>query len=412
MTRRTSIRELDGRRPWRVVHVDTVHPWDDVRIYHKECRTLARAGWEVHLIAGASVQSLPSDGLVRVQVLPRKSSAWGRAPIQFRALRTSFRLQPDVLHFHSPELIPCMLAVKFLYPSCKVVFDMHENVLALPETRNLGPPAVRRLLRLGLLVLLRLAERTFDAIIIAEESYQRLLRAPGVLVRNYPIVPSSSPIRLPREKQRCGELPPQLVYFGSVSERRGLRIMLEAVGYLRDWGAAVRLDVLGPFAAGTDRDLALTFCADHHLDNWVFFSDGRVPHAEGLRRIAAADVGLCVLQPDPNYVASLPTKLFEYMMMGVPAVVSDFPLWRAIVQDADCGIAVDPTDPGAVARGVKSLLDDPERRTRMGENGRQAVLDKYNWETESRRLLRLYENMGPSPSTEAETACRSVGTNR
>jgi len=379
--------------PFRVLHLDTVHPWDDVRIYHKECRSLAQSGYEVHLIACPSVQPPSSDGLVRVKILPRAKSRFGRLPAQFQALRIFLHSRPDIVHFHSPELVPLMLAVKFLYPSCKVVFDMHENVVVLPETRRVGPPALRGLLRLGLRGLLRLAERTFDAIIIAEESYQRLLRVPGVVVRNYPIVPSLSSTTPRHKKQRNGEPPLKLVYFGSVSECRGLRIMLEALRLLRNWRLPVHLDVLGPFAAKTDRDLALGFRAEHHLDNAVSFSDGRIPHEEGLRRIAAADIGLCVLQPDPNYVESLPTKLFEYMKMGVPAIVSDFPLWRAIVQDADCGIAVDPTDYETLARAIASLAEDLPRRLRLGENGRRAVLDKYNWESEARRLLDLYEDL-------------------
>ena len=78
------------------------------------------------------------------------------------------------------------------------------------------------------------------------------------------------------------------------------------------------------------------------------------------------------------------------MAAGVPVVASDYPVWHEFVEGAGCGVLVDPRDPEAVAAAVSSLLDDPERAAAMGANGRQAVLDRYNWTSEGAELLRLY----------------------
>ena len=90
-----------------------------------------------------------------------------------------------------------------------------------------------------------------------------------------------------------------------------------------------------------------------------------------------------------------PNKLFEYMAAGLPVVASDFPAWRDIVEGNDCGICVDPTDPVAIAGAIEQLADQPERRRQMGANGRRMVLEKYNWEAESRRLLDAYARLIP-----------------
>jgi glycosyltransferase involved in cell wall biosynthesis len=89
----------------------------------------------------------------------------------------------------------------------------------------------------------------------------------------------------------------------------------------------------------------------------------------------------------------MPTKLFEYMATGLPVIASNFPHWKEILEDNHCGLVVDPLNPKEIARAIEYLLDHPEEASRMGENGRQAVKDKYNWEEEGKKLLDLYERL-------------------
>jgi glycosyltransferase involved in cell wall biosynthesis len=85
--------------------------------------------------------------------------------------------------------------------------------------------------------------------------------------------------------------------------------------------------------------------------------------------------------------------MFEYMGLGVPAVVSNFDLYRAVVEGHNCGIAVDPTDPHAIAEAIRRLIENPEIARAMGENGRRAVIERYNWATEKDKLLQLYDEL-------------------
>jgi len=97
--------------------------------------------------------------------------------------------------------------------------------------------------------------------------------------------------------------------------------------------------------------------------------------------------------PRPNYVDAWPTKMFEYMARGLPVVCSNFPLWSDIVGGADCGIAVDPRDATAIADAIRRLNEDPELSRRLGENGRRAVAERYNWEAELVKLEALYRQV-------------------
>ena len=109
------------------------------------------------------------------------------------------------------------------------------------------------------------------------------------------------------------------------------------------------------------------------------------------RLLARARLGLAVLHPTRAYLEVLPTKVFEYMSAGIPVIASNFPLWSELVEGNSCGLVVDPTDPSAISRCIEYLLTHPAEAEEMGRRGRQAVLDRYNWEAEGRKLVDMYE---------------------
>jgi len=100
---------------------------------------------------------------------------------------------------------------------------------------------------------------------------------------------------------------------------------------------------------------------------------------------------MLTLHPTRNHLDALPVKLFEYMSAGIPVIASDFPLWRRIIEDAECGLLVDPEDPEAIAAAMLWMVEHPEQAQYMGRCGREMVIRKYNWNTEAEKLVRLYE---------------------
>ena len=94
---------------------------------------------------------------------------------------------------------------------------------------------------------------------------------------------------------------------------------------------------------------------------------------------------------------SLPVKLFEYMGAGLPIIASDFPFWRKTLEGIDCAIFVNPRNPKEIANAIEFLLANPSTAETMGLNGQSAVLARFNWDSEARKLVDLYSNLVPSP---------------
>ena len=104
------------------------------------------------------------------------------------------------------------------------------------------------------------------------------------------------------------------------------------------------------------------------------------------------------IQPwPPNHVLSTPNKLFESLAAGVPVVSSDFPARRRILMDdpdGPLGAVCDPTDPDAIATAIRSIIElGPAARAELGRRCLRAARDRWNWETESARLVKLYASL-------------------
>lgn len=118
-----------------------------------------------------------------------------------------------------------------------------------------------------------------------------------------------------------------------------------------------------------------------------------MPHEENIKHLLDADCGLVCFQPAPNQINAMPRKMFEYMAASLPVIASNFSLWKEIIEGNKCGICVDPLNPKEIAKAIDYLIEHPQDARRMGENGRKAILEKYNWENESVKLLNLYDKL-------------------
>ena len=96
-----------------------------------------------------------------------------------------------------------------------------------------------------------------------------------------------------------------------------------------------------------------------------------------------------------SYRWSMPNKLFEYMMAGIPVVASDFEEMGRVVREEGVGTVCDPDDPQSIAAAVRAIVDDPEAEARFRAATRVAIT-RYNWDHEEQKLLALYRRLEPA----------------
>ena len=131
-----------------------------------------------------------------------------------------------------------------------------------------------------------------------------------------------------------------------------------------------------------------------NIDSWNKVEYlGYLNHEDVAQLYKDSDVGLCILKNTPNIYYSWPIKLFEYMEAGLPIVCSDFPIWKDIVEGNGCGIAVPYDDMAGAVKAVQYFCGHPDIATRMGENGKRAVREKYNWQREEKKLFKIYKHL-------------------
>lgn len=120
---------------------------------------------------------------------------------------------------------------------------------------------------------------------------------------------------------------------------------------------------------------------------------GKINRVEVNKLFGSSRAGLLVYQPARNHMEAMPNKLFEFMAAGLPVIASDFPLWKSIIDEAQCGLTVDPNDVDAVRKACEKLLNDTDSGQQMGRNGRKKIVESFNWDIESKKLLDLYANI-------------------
>lgn len=355
----------------RALVVTIVHHPEDSRIRGRQIPALVNEGWTVTYAApftGYDVTREPVPG-VDLLDLPR---AVGRHRLSaIRAARATLRQhgpQHDVVILHDPELLLATQGIR-LPP---VVWDVHEDTPATVVLKPWLPRPARSVARFGARALERWADRRHH-LILAEHAYQGRFRRQHVVVPNTVVVPD--------EVEPAGDS--EVVYIGHLSHARGARDLIRLGEILRERaGGSLQLRLIGHADSDTESDLAAAASAG------VLRWDGFLPVAEALGALRGALAGLSLLHDQPNYRASMPTKVIEYMAYGVPVVSTPLPLVRGLLETSGAGILVPFQDPAAAARAVLTLRDDPDTRQRMGRAGHAIAAQQYDWRPQARAFTR------------------------
>lgn len=385
----------------------------DIRV-EKEARTLLKAGHELSLLS-LGVNGKPGEEVVegikviRTELLPPKKMlrhAWDDFRFTFNFIdpfwkKALFKAveqeKPQALHIHDLPLVKTGLSVARAF-NIPLVADLHENY---PEalkawragwkgkiTNLISPPWRWKQLEK---YCVRQADRVITVMDEAKEHYVKDCGRPAEEVTV--VMNTTNPdyfYSLPIKKQILNKYEPYfiLLYIGGIAIFKGMGTAISAMPLILKEIPNARLVLVGQ----RDEVLFNKMISDKHLDREVEL----IPWQDSTLMpsyIAASDVCIMPYLASPHVDTSSPHKMFQYMCMGKPLVVSSAKPLARVGKETGCALVYRAGDVEGFAKAVIEIYKDRDLANKLGAAGQKAVKEKYNWQNDGLELLKLYESL-------------------
>ena len=365
----------------KICILTSVHPVFDTRIFHKQAKTLVGAGYNVVLVAQHNKNDIV-DG-VNIIALPKPKNRFYRILfLTRRAYKIALKEKADIYHFHDPELLPWMVLLK-KRTGAKIIYDVHEDIPKQILSKHWIPKFLRKFVAFVFNLYEKKIIKKMDFIITVGDDVKERFKKINFnvdTIKNFPILEYFNNFQKKEEKNVF-----KIIYIGSITEIRGINQIVTAMKYMPE---NVKLMLMGRFSSENLENQVRKLKGFNKVEYF-----GQLSLKKVYSYLFKANLGIICFLPEPNHINSNPNKFFEYMAAGLPIIASNFPLWKEIIQGNKCGICVNPLEPKEIAKAIEYLIEHPKEAKQMGENGRKAVLEKYNWENESKKLLDTYKKL-------------------
>jgi glycosyltransferase involved in cell wall biosynthesis len=343
------------------------------------CTSLANAGYCVNLVVADGIGDELKNN-IQIHDVGLVKSRFNR--IVFSVLKVfskGLKINGDVYHLHDPELIPIGIILKLF--GKHVIFDSHEDIPKQILSKWYLNNRCKKILSKSYALCEVLISKFFDGIITPTNPIYRKFSKHNrkvIEIFNYPILRNAN-LNGARNSNN------ELVYVGDITDVRGIVQIIEALEYVYSF---VRINLIGQF-----RDPKL-LSSVQKLVGWRKVNYlGYLPLNDAINIIQNSLAGIVLLHPTSAYLEALPVKLFDYMSESIPVLASNFPVLKSIVDTEKCGVCVDPFNTKQIAESINFFVDNPGICQKMGEQGRRAVINKYNWKSQERELISFYSQI-------------------
>ncbi len=365
----------------KITHLTSAHPRYDTRIFIKMCSSLAKnKDYKVSLVVADGKGNETKNN---VKIIDVGAKHGGRISRMTKSVEKVFekakKLNSDIYHLHDPELIPIGLKLKKL--GKKVIFDAHED---LPK-QILGKHYLNLFMKYTLSKAFEIYEKItckkFDYIITATPYIKNKflnINKNSIDINNFPIIDELLNNITWEEKEN------KVCYVGGIAEVRGIKEIVKAMLDTEN----IKLILAGSFSEEEVEKEVKSYKEWEKVEELGFLN------REGVLNVyKTSKAGLVTLHPLINYLDALPVKMFEYMAAGIPVISSDIPYWKNIIEENNCGLCVNPLAPKEIANAINYIISNPIEAEQMGQNGKDAILTKYNWKIEEQKLYKVYEEL-------------------
>lgn len=368
----------------KICHISTAHNNTDIRIRNKECVSLAKNhDYEVFLIIEGNSYTYEGVNIVGIGERPKSRKDRAFAFVN-KAYKKALELDADIYHLHDPELL--RIALKLKKHGKKVIYDSHEDTISDINRKEYIPKVLRKCIAFVFSKYLKRISSKVDGVISVTpdvcKQYERW-NSNVAMVTNFPIVSTNIERPALEHNKKEGTI---LFFAGGVSSMWSHDHIIKAMDGIEE----IKYELYGI----PDESYLQTLKT---MPSWSKVNyHGVVPFNEVDQNMWSADIGMALMQyiRGEDKTGTLGnTKLFEIMLHGLPVIATDFILWKEIVEKNNCGICINPNDAHEIAKAISYLMNNKDIAKKMGENGRNTVLEKYTWGSQETELYKFYEKV-------------------
>ena len=390
----------------------------DIRV-EKEARALIRAGHEIYLLS-LGKEGLPSteyfNGINIIRIFPSESfldwllnfvsfNIFFDSPAWKKALTKIIeQYNIDVIHVHDLPMVKTAITVakKFNIP---VIADLHENYPEALKVWRRGIKTWKRALSNLISPVWRwkrleksILHRVDRIITVVDEAKEHYVKDCGIspekitVIMNVEDLNEFDNLKIDYSLVRKYEDNFVISYIGGFGPHRGIDTAIKAMSKVVEEIPDAKLLLVGGKASKEYEGYLRKLCKDLKIENNVEFT-GWVDFNLVPSYISLSDVCLVPHLASGHTNTTIPHKLFQYMAMEKPVIVTDCKPLKRIVEECKCGIVVPSGDYNKMAEAIIMLYQNKEYARKLGKNGRRAVEEKYNWRNEAKKLCELYERL-------------------
>lgn len=371
----------------RVIHIVLNTYTFDSRV-QKEVNSLKKAGYKIFVFALHEKDYLEEEpGNPHIRRFKLKTRPWPKKKVFqafkyleliYRALKEAKKVKPQIVHAHDLNALPIGVLISLRYRT-PLIYDAHEFET---ERVRFKRQLLKKVLRLIEGVLIKKAFRTITVSPPIALAYEKMYKVKPELILNCPYYHEPNFDKKFREETGLPINKKIFIYQGGLDAERGVEILLEVFKELKEESVALLL-----MGYGVLEDLVKQESKNN--PETIYFK-GVVPPSELVKYTSSADFGLSLHESvslTRHY--SLPNKLFQYLMAGLPVIVSNIPEQKRVVEEFDCGLVVDPNNKEEIKAAIMKLATSDTTYYRQQALKAAKV---YNWENEEKKLLKIYED--------------------
>lgn len=367
----------------RICHVTSAHPPEDGRIFRRACQSTAMAGYDTYLIQPGESYEKNGIHIKGIGNPTRPGRLYRMTTFAKTAYKEALTVDADLYHLHDPELLP--YALKLKRHGKAVVFDSHENYIEQIRNKPYLPGIVAKVASKIFDVYSRHIFSRIDGLTYAGNGESPTIFDDMCKI----VVPTDN---LPWLNELYDQYDPNskrepntACYIGGLDEVRGITQIIKAC-----YKAGCKLYLAGNFHSTSYKEKVFAM-KEYSCVEYL----GVIGRKEVVSLLQKVEIGLCTLLDVGQYykMLNLPTKVYEYMSMGMPVIVNDSLYNKKIIEELKFGVCVNPMDEDVFSSTLVELLKNDLQRERMGKNGRKAIKDRYSWDSAQHKLLDMYRTI-------------------